>query len=99
MAGAVAPPHYPQMWAHDATTSFLRPPEAMRAVIEAAGFRMRAWDDVTFELRGPASGADVPAHSIARIVMGEALVAITAAARRNRDEGRVVMIQAVFERT
>jgi hypothetical protein len=30
--------------------------------------------------------------------MGEALDAITRAGQRNRDEGRIVMIQAVFER-
>ena len=30
--------------------------------------------------------------------MGEALEAITRAGQRNRDEGRIVMIQAVFER-
>ena len=37
-------------------------------------------------------------NSIQRIVMGEALDAITRAGQRNRDEGRIVMIQAVFER-
>jgi SAM-dependent methyltransferase len=98
MAGPAPPPIYPQMWARDATTSFLRPPADMRAVIEAAGFRTRAWDDVTFELPAPSTGANVPAHSVARIVMGDAIDAIMRAARRNRDEGRVVMIQAVFER-
>jgi MPBQ/MSBQ methyltransferase len=98
MAGPVQPPVYPQMWARDATTSFLRPPQEMRALIEAAGFRARAWDDVTHELPTPGAGASVPAHSVARIVMGEAIDAIMPAARRNRDEGRVVMIQAVFER-
>jgi SAM-dependent methyltransferase len=98
MAGAAQPPVFPLMWARDASTSFLRTPEDMRALIEAAGFRARAWDDVTHELRTPSSGASVPAHSVARIVMGDAIDAITRAARRNRDEGRVVMIQAVFER-
>jgi hypothetical protein len=61
------------MWARDATTSFLRPPAEMRALIEAAGFRALAWEDVTAELAGPSTGAAVPAHGIARIVMGEAI--------------------------
>lgn len=86
------------LWARDATTSFLRPPADMRALIEAAGFRAVAWEDVTAELAGPSTGAGVPAHSIARIVMGDAIDDITRAGQRNRDEGRIVMIQAVFER-
>jgi SAM-dependent methyltransferase len=98
MAGPAQPPIFPQMWARDATTSFLRSPEEMRTLIEAAGFRARAWDDVTFEIAAPSSGAGVPAHSVARIVMGDAIDDIMRAARRNRDERRIVMIQAVFER-
>ena len=96
MAGPVQPPIFPVMWARDATTSFLRPPEEMREVIEAAGFAVRHWDDVTEELAGP-SGA-VPAHSIQRIVMGDALEAITRAGKRNREEQRIVNVQAVLER-
>ena len=91
MAGPVQPVVYPVMWARDASTSFLRTPDAMRAVIEAAGFRARAWEDIT-------TGAAMPAHSIARLVMGDAIDAIVAAGHRNRDERRIVSIQAVFER-
>jgi len=98
MAGPTQPPIYPVMWSRDATASFLRSPTEMRALVEAAGFRARAWDDVTFELPTPGTGASVPAHSVARIVMGDAIDEITRAARRNRDERRIVMIQAVFER-
>ncbi len=99
MAGPVQPVIFPVMWARDAAMSFLRPPGEMRALIEAAGFRLRAWDDVTAEIAGPSSGAAVPAHSIQRIVMGEALDEVTRAGQRNREEGRIVMIQAVLERT
>lgn len=98
MAGPVQPVVYPVMWAADASTSFLRTPEAMRAVIEAAGFRARAWEDMTAETAGPTSGAAVPPHSIQRLVMGDAIDAIIAAGQRNRAEGRIVSIQAVFER-
>jgi SAM-dependent methyltransferase len=98
MAGPAQPVVYPVMWARDASTSFLRPPDEMRAVIEAAGFRARAWEDMTAETAGPASGAAVPAHSIQRLVMGDAIDAIIAAGHRNRAEGRVVSIQAVFEK-
>jgi hypothetical protein len=71
----------------------------MRRVIEASGFGVRAWDDVTAEAVGPSTGGDGPAYSIQRIVMGGALDPIVQAGRRNREEGRIVMIQAVLERS
>jgi ubiquinone/menaquinone biosynthesis C-methylase UbiE len=95
MAGPVQPPIFPVMWAHDMATSFLHTPAEMRALIEATGFRARTWDDVTAEA---GSSTDAPAYSIQRLVMGDALAAITHAGRRNRDEGRIVMVQAVFDR-
>src|SRR6266498_3134866 len=56
MAGPVQPVVFPVMWARDAAASFLRAPGEMRAVIEAAGFQVRAWDDVTAEAVGPSTG-------------------------------------------
>jgi ubiquinone/menaquinone biosynthesis C-methylase UbiE len=96
MAGPVQPPIFPIMWARDAATNFLRTPMEMRALIEAAGFRARAWDDVTAETSG--GGAAYTPHSIQYLVMGDRLAAISHAGRRNRDEGRIVMVQAVFSR-
>jgi hypothetical protein len=84
------------MWARSAATNFLRTPAEMRTLIEHAGFRAVAWDDVTAETSGgraPAQG-----QSIQALVMGDRLAAIAEAGRRNRDEGRIVMVQAVFER-
>jgi len=96
MAGPVDPPIYPMMWARDPGSSFLRRPAEMLALIEDAGFTARAWDDVTVETAG--SGGPVPTHSIQRIVMGEALEDIIRAGNRNREEHRIVMVQAVFDR-
>lgn len=98
MAGPIQPAIFPLMWARDASMNFLRPPNDMRAVIEAVGFRVRAWEDVTAELSGSSAGSAVPAHAIQRIVMGDALEAIIEAGHRNRAERRIVMIQAVCER-
>lgn len=98
MAGPVQPIVFPVMWARDASLSFLRPPEEMRALIEAAGFRNRAWEDMTEEAAGPSTGAPVPAHGVARLVMGDALDEIMLAGKQNREEGRIVMVQAVFAR-
>ena len=98
MAGPVQPPIFPLMWAADAGSSFLRAPDEMRALIEAAGFAARAWQDVTAEIAGPSMGAAVPPHSIQRIVMGEGLDEIISAGHRNREDKRIVMMQAVFVR-
>jgi sarcosine/dimethylglycine N-methyltransferase len=98
MAGPVQPLVYPVMWARDSGSSFLRAPDAMRAVIEAAGLRAVIWDDVSAEIAGPATVAAIPRESAQRIIMGDALDAIVAAQQRNREERRIVMIQAVFER-
>ena len=99
MAGPVQPPIFPVMWARDAATNFLRGPAEMRALIEAAGFRMRAWEDVTLEIAGSRPYAAVPNHTIQSLVMGDALAAISLTGRRNRDEGRIVMVHAVFDRS
>src|ERR687892_180101 len=98
MAGPLQPPVFPGRWARDAATSFRRPPAEMRGLIARAGFRERAWDDVTAETAGPASADAIPAHSAQRLIMGEALDEIIRANHRNRTEGRLVLVQAVFER-
>jgi SAM-dependent methyltransferase len=98
MAGPVQPLVYPVMWARDPSASFLREPAEMRALIEAAGFRLLRWDDVTAETAGPTTGEGVPAHSIQRLVMGEALDLVIRAGQRNREERRLVSVQALFER-
>jgi ubiquinone/menaquinone biosynthesis C-methylase UbiE len=98
MAGPVSPVVYPVMWARDASGSFLRTPDEMRAVMETAGFRVRVWDDVTDELAGPANPAPAPPHFAPRLIMGEALDDILRAQQRNRAERRIVMTQAVLER-
>ena len=72
---------------------------ALHAIIhDQAGFRLRAWDDVTAETAGPPTAASIPAHSIQRLGMGDAIDEIIRVGHRNRDEDRLVSIQAVFER-
>ena len=98
MAGPREPPVFPLMWADDPSTSFLRPPQQMRAVIAQAGFVERAWDDVTDEIGGPATADGIPAHSAQRLIMGAHLDAIIRANHVNRSERRIVSVQALFER-
>ena len=96
MAGPIQPAIFPLMWAREPSQSFLRTPAEMRALIERTGFRARAWDDITAETGGPATAP--PRHAVQRLIMGDALEAITQSGQRNREEGRIVMVQAVFER-
>ena len=97
MSGPNQPLIFPAMWSRDGSNNFLRKPEQMRGMIEAAGFRLHQWDDVTNEKDPP--GAIRPTHSIQKLVMGEELLAeIRIADKHNDDEQRLVMIQAVFER-
>ena len=97
MSGPNQPPIFPVMWSRDGSNHFLRKPEQIRAVIEAAGFRLVKWDDVTSEKDPPT--AVRPTHTIQKLVMGEAMLAeIRLADQRNDAEQRLVMVQAVFER-
>jgi ubiquinone/menaquinone biosynthesis C-methylase UbiE len=95
MAGPVAPPAYPLMWALEPAHDHVRSQAAMRAVIEAAGFRTLTWSEVQVERRSP--GTPTPGHTIQRLVMGdEQLAAIMRATLVNEAERRLVMVQAVF---
>jgi SAM-dependent methyltransferase len=101
MAGPTQPPIFPLMWAVDAATSFLRPPTEMRALIEATGFEMRAWNDVTPQPapQQPATPtAASPTIGISDIVMGDSIDAIAQASALNRIEGRIVDMQGLFAR-
>ncbi len=97
MAGPVQPLIYPVMWARDAASNFLHTPAEMRELIEGTGFQSRVWDDVTKVVLQPSTTLPPP-YSIQSLVMGDGLSAIRNAGERNRDEGRMVMVQAVFTR-
>jgi ubiquinone/menaquinone biosynthesis C-methylase UbiE len=95
-AGSVSPPHYPLMWADDASSSFLWTQEELRALVVSLGFQLVAWHDVTETLTS-ASGPPPPDHAVQVLIMGrDRLDRIQAAQRRNVAEGRAGMVQAVF---
>lgn len=101
MAGPGGEPYYPAPWADDPAISFLAHPEAVRALLTRQGFVERAWLDVTAsavdEMRRarPASG---PPHLLVLTRGPETGTAILRNFRRSVQEGRVSVIQAVFER-
>jgi SAM-dependent methyltransferase len=107
-AGETQPPHFPLMWAAGPEASFLLTPADLRACIRAAGFRELLWEEDPVSTTPAASGArpaapvaahpGPPAVTVQRLVMGDRLDAIQAAAVRNDAEGRLARVQAVFER-
>jgi ubiquinone/menaquinone biosynthesis C-methylase UbiE len=98
MAGPVQPLIYPVMWAADESTSFLLTPDEMQALIETAGFRLRAWEYTKAVKSTARSEPRVPLQRIQPLVMGDRIEVINAAGRRNNAEGRIVMVQGVFDR-
>ena len=95
MAGPVQPPIYPLMWADGPATDHIRPPAEMRATIEAAGFTAVEWSEV--RVGPPPPDAPRPRQTIQSLVMGDERVReIMRASRGNEDEGRVVLVHAVF---
>ena len=97
MSGPNQPLAFPVMWSRDGSNHFVRKPEQMRGMIEASGFHLLKWDDVTNEKDPP--NTIRPKYSIQKLVMGEELLAeIRIADKHNDEEQRLVMVQAVFER-
>ncbi len=97
MAGPVQPIHFPVPWASDATISFLRPPETVRALLKKVGFIEVVWVDVTAQapVSAPPAGGPSP--------FGKNLLVSDFATRgrnfdRNLEEDRVRVVQGVFER-
>ncbi len=100
------PLHFPVPWSRTPETSFLLAPAAMRALLETQGFTMAAWADRTEEALAWSAGqrqaraeAGDGAPSIGlHVVMGPDFPAMSANLSRNLREGRVGVVQAVFER-
>lgn len=105
MAGSAQPIHFPVPWARDPAISFLRPPEAIRALLQATGFQERAWVDVSTPARewfrqrlaAAASAGGLPPLGL-HVLLGADAPAMYGNLLRNLEEDRVVAIQAVFDR-
>lgn len=105
MAGAGGPLHFPVPWAREPAWSFLRPAEAIRALLRDLGFRELTWLDVTapsldwFRRRVAATQAAVSLPRLGlHLLLGEDFAAMFENQVRNLAEGRIVVVEAVFER-
>ncbi|MFQ5775477.1 MAG: methyltransferase domain-containing protein [Kiloniellaceae bacterium] len=104
LAGPGGPVHFPVPWAREPSISFLVTPEEMRMHLEAAGFEIRDWRDTTHAARewfaalarrikeqgAPALGFHV--------LLGDDFAAMAQNQRRNLDEDRIAVVQAVLRK-
>jgi hypothetical protein len=87
-------------WAAAPAISFLRPPEAVRGLIHARGFRERAWRDASaasltwLRERLAAPAPPLGLHLLLGAGAGEMLRNVA----RNLEERRITVIEGVFER-
>jgi ubiquinone/menaquinone biosynthesis C-methylase UbiE len=100
--GPNAPPHFPVPWAREPSISFLFTAEATRRKLEAAGFRVLAFEDQTADAldraraRIKASGA--PLALGLHVILGEDGPTMLKNMLRNYEEGRIGLLQGVVAR-
>ncbi len=103
MAGAVSPIHFPVMWARDPSLSHLRTPAETRALLKESGFEELAWIDETaqalhwYQRRLAAMPAEPPPLG-PHILFGDDFGEMLHNQVLNLSEGRISVVQALFER-
>jgi ubiquinone/menaquinone biosynthesis C-methylase UbiE len=103
-AGEGGPVHYPVPWARDPSISFLQPPQRIREILEATGFQVRSWRDVTEEGRAWSQrrGESIrqkgsPILGI-HVLLGPDFGTMARNLLRNLEENRVAITEAVVQR-
>ena len=103
--GPAGNPHYPVPWANEPSISFLHTPEETRALLEAAGFAVLAWEDKTAAaiIEADTERARLAANPALRPPLGLHLViedmgTKLANSLRNQREGRTGILNAVLRR-
>lgn len=104
LQGAGGPVHFPVPWAREPSISHLVMPERLRELLEQAGFQVIGWRDTTAEghdwftqmtRRMKESGP--PPVSFA-LLLGADYPAMAENQRRNLEENRIALIEAVCRR-
>ncbi len=105
LAGAAGPPHFPVPWANEPGMSFLISPDALKALLEKSGFRIITWRDTTdisreWFLQTMRRIQEVGAPPLGlHLLLGETALDKMTNVVRNLSENRIVVSQAVLERT
>jgi SAM-dependent methyltransferase len=104
MAGPASPIHFPVPWARDPSISHLLPPETIRALIATTGFEESSWTDETasatewFHQRLSETASEGPPPLGPHLLLGPDFGEIFRNQALNLGEGRISVIQGVFER-
>jgi SAM-dependent methyltransferase len=104
MAGPTSPIHFPVPWARDPSISHLQPPETVRSLIATTGFHESSWVDETasatewFQQRLSATAPEGPPPLGLHLLLGPDFGEMFRNQVLNLGEGRISVIQAVFER-
>jgi SAM-dependent methyltransferase len=99
--GAKGDPVYPLPWARTPDVSFLVTPDRLRALVEAAGFRILEWKDETATLSSSLTQPNAPDRVRTtgnRVVMGEDFAERARNVARNQAEGRLASSFVLAER-
>jgi ubiquinone/menaquinone biosynthesis C-methylase UbiE len=102
-AGPVQPIHFPVIWADNPTINFLLSPAKLRQLITNMGFRELSWTDKTEKILKEIQFARTkPRSNKPRVINFNLLVANPSEKWsnmvRNLKEGRIIVIQGIFER-
>jgi hypothetical protein len=110
VAGPTGPPHFPEPWARDPSTSFLESAGELRGRLTVAGFHIVAWEDKTAEVadwtrnvmakRATPRAAAAPRDSTlgVHLLLGSEFPRMTANLARSLEERRIEVVEAVAER-
>ena len=105
MAGPVQPIHFPVPWARGPEISFLRPAAAVRELVVTTGFHEVTWVDVSAagivfwrERLAAAAAPSSPPPLGLHLLLGSDLPTMARNTLRNLEEGRIEIVQSVFER-
>ena len=100
-AGDAGPAYYPQPWARAPDISFLVPQAEMRALLEAAGFRILAWRDTSADVTAVAQTQTEQARYSnlgIGLVAGSDIGERVANSRRSIAEGRLANVMILAEK-
>ena len=106
VAGDGGPLHFPVPWSRGPETSFLTHPAALRAILEAQGFRVVSWIDRTQAgiawfaalQKAQAAAAGKPPAIGLHVAMGPDFKHMAANLGRNLNEGRAGLLEAILDR-
>lgn len=104
LAGTGGTVHFPVPWARDPSISFLLTPKKLRETLEATGFEILSWRDITetgrlwFQRMGEKIRNQAPPALGLHLLLGSEFKTMAQNQVRNLEEGRIALIESVVRR-